>query len=71
MEALRQIPPINDLLGAEELEEFRHIVGQPFVASILNEVLAATRRELTQSKSAVSRAQLTSSIAAEVARRIG
>ena len=70
MEALRQIPPINDLLGAEELEEFRHIVGQPFVASILNEVLAATRRELTQSKSAVSRAQLTSSIAAEVARRI-
>ena len=70
MEALRQIPPVNDVLRAEELAEFQHILAQPFVANILDRVLAETRRDLAQSKSAVSRAQLTSSIAAEVARRI-
>ena len=70
MEALRQIPPMNDLLAADELAEFRHLLAQPFVAKILEAVLADTRREIMQSKSAVSRAGLTSSIAAEVARRI-
>src|SRR5438552_1698382 len=70
MEALRQIPPMNDLLAADELAEFRHLLAQPFVAKILEAVLADTRREIMQSKSAVSRAGLTSSIAAEVARQI-
>ena len=70
MEALRQIPPVNDILRAEELAEFRGMASQPLVAEILEEVLAETRQELTRSKSAVSRTELTSRIAAEVARRV-
>jgi len=69
-EALRQIPPVNDVLNSEELAEFREIVGQPFVGAILDNVLSETRRELTQSHSVVSRADLTTSIAAELARRL-
>src|SRR5882672_9369611 len=69
-EALRQIPPVNDVLNSEELAEFREIVGQPFVGAILDKVLSETRRELTQSHSVVSRADLTTSIAAELARRL-
>ena len=42
MEALRQIPPMNDLLAADELAEFRHLLAQPFVAKILEAVLAET-----------------------------
>src|SRR5437016_1362230 len=70
MEALRQIPPVNDVLRAEELAAFRHILNQPFVAAILDRVLADTRRELAQTKSLVSRAELTSAIAERVAHRI-
>src|SRR5438105_3953658 len=70
MEALRQIPPMNDLLAADELAEFRHLLAQPFVAKILEAVLADTRREIMQSKSAVSRAGLTSVIAGKVAHLI-
>ena len=67
MEALRQIPPVNDVLRAEELAAFRHIVNQPFVAEILDSVLTETRRELAQTKSPASRAELTSVIAGKVA----
>lgn len=70
MEALRQIPPVNDVLRARELSELRDIIGQPFVAAIIDDVLAETRRELLQAKSVISRADLTSRIAAEVARRV-
>jgi L-seryl-tRNA(Ser) seleniumtransferase len=70
MEALRQIPPVNDVLRSQELAEFRTILGQPFVTEMLDEVLAETRRELAQSQSPVSRAELTSRIAGEVARRL-
>src|SRR5437867_13011645 len=70
MEALRQIPPVNDMLGAEELAAFRHIMNQPFVTEILDNVLTETRRELAQSKSPASRAELTSAIAGKVAHRI-
>src|SRR5215831_6714414 len=70
MQALRQIPPVNDVLRAEELATFRHILNQPFVAAILDRVLADTRRELAETKSLVSRAELTSAIAERVAHRI-
>jgi L-seryl-tRNA(Ser) seleniumtransferase len=70
MEALRQIPPVNDVLRAKELEEFRDIVTQPFVARILDDVFAGMRRELAQSGLAASRAELTSRIAAAVAQRV-
>src|SRR5437899_3469587 len=70
MEALRQIPPVNDVLRSQELAEFRAILGQPFAGEILARVLAETRRELSESKAPVSRGELTATIAAEVARRL-
>jgi len=70
MEALRQIPPVNDVLRAEELAAFRQIINQPFVTEILDNVLTETRRELAQTKSPASRAELTSAIAGKVAHRI-
>lgn len=70
MEALRQIPPVNDVLRSDELAEFRSILAQPFVADIIDKVLDETRQEIVQSNSAPSRADLTSSIAAEIARRL-
>ena len=70
MEALRQIPPVNDVLRSQELAEFRTILGQPFASEILAKVLAETRRELSESESPASRVDLTATIAAEVARRL-
>src|SRR6516225_2918783 len=70
MESLRQIPPVNDILRSQELADFHEILAQPLAAEILDNVLAETRRELTQSKSSVSRGDLTRRIAAEVARRL-
>ena len=70
MEALRQIPPVNDVLRAETLAEFRGILGQPFVADILDAIFSETRREVLQSKSAMSRDELTSTIALKVAHRL-
>jgi len=70
MDALKQIPPVNDVLSSQELSEFRHILGQPFAGATLNQVLSEIRRDLTQSNSVVSRADLTSRIAREVARRL-
>src|SRR5437660_6555584 len=70
MEALRQIPPVNDVLRAEELAAFRDIINQPFVTEILDNVLTETRGELAQTKSPASRAELTSAIAGKVAHRI-
>jgi len=70
MEALRQIPPVNDVLRSEPLAEFREILVQPFVAIIIDKVLAETRREIVQSNSSPSRSDLTFTIASEIARRI-
>src|SRR5438477_3895796 len=70
MEALRQIPPVNDVLRSQELAEFRKILGQPFVTAILDEVFSDIRRQLAESEIAASRTELTAKIAEEVARRI-
>ena len=68
MEALRQIPPVNDVL--RELAEFREILGQPFAENIVAAVFSETRRELAQSGNGATRAELTSRIAVEIARRL-
>ena len=68
MEALRQIPPVNDVL--RELAEFREILGQPFAENIVVAVFSETRRELAQSGNGATRAELTSRIAVEIARRL-
>jgi L-seryl-tRNA(Ser) seleniumtransferase len=70
MEALRQIPPVNDVLRSSQLAEFGELLNQPFVSDLLDIILADTRRELAQSGTATSRAELTSRIAGELAKRI-
>jgi L-seryl-tRNA(Ser) seleniumtransferase len=68
MHALRQIPPVNDVL--RELQEFRPILGQPFFGEIVNQVFSEVRNALAESGNEVNRAELTSRIAEEVTRRI-
>jgi L-seryl-tRNA(Ser) seleniumtransferase len=70
MEALRQIPPVNDVLRSPELSAFRDILSQPFAAAIIDSVFSEVRRELTASQNGVSRSELTSKIAQEVGRRL-
>src|SRR5437867_1459953 len=70
MEALRQIPPVNDVLRSPQLAEFRHILTQPFATAIISSVFSDVRRELTESKNGASRSELTTKIAIEVARRL-
>src|SRR6185436_11268837 len=70
MEALRQVPPVNDVLRSPELAEYRDMLAQPFAAAIINHVFSEVRRELAGSRNGASRAELTSKIATEVARRV-
>jgi L-seryl-tRNA(Ser) seleniumtransferase len=70
VKALRQIPPINDVLRSDALSEFRGVLGQPFVATMLDHILADTRRSLEGSTQEVSRPELTARIAGELAQRL-
>ncbi len=70
MEALRQIPPVNDVLRSSRLAEFGDLLNQPFVSDLLDRIFADTRRELAQAKAVVSRAELTEKIAVHLAERI-
>lgn len=70
MEALKQIPPVNDVLQAPELADFRPFLNQPFATAIVRDVFDATRRELSHSGNGIARAELTTKIAAAVARRL-
>src|SRR5215470_15633181 len=68
MEALRQIPPVNDIL--RELTEFEDILGEPFAGVIIAAVFTKTRQELSRAGNGVSRIELTKRIAAEVSTRL-
>jgi len=70
MEALRQIPPVNDVLRSPQLEPFRDVLAQPFASAIIESVFSDIRRELSASANNVSRSELTTRIANEVGRRI-
>jgi L-seryl-tRNA(Ser) seleniumtransferase len=70
MEALKQIPPVHDILRSPELQEFRDLLPQNYVTSVIQRVLADVRRELSAAKNGVRRAELTATIAAQVARRL-
>lgn len=70
MEALKQIPPVNDVLRSPELAPFRDTLAQPFATAVMNDVFADVRRELSESGNGASRSELTTKIAAEVARRL-
>src|SRR5215831_7192209 len=68
MEALRQIPPVNDVL--RELTEFENILSEPFAEEIIETVFSEVRRELAESGNGTSRIELTKRIAAEIALRL-
>jgi L-seryl-tRNA(Ser) seleniumtransferase len=71
MDALRQIPPVNDVIHAPELVEFRPLLARPFGAAIVRNVIAEIRQQLSvASGNGSSRAGLTRDIALEVARRL-
>ena len=70
MEALRQSPPVNDVLRAPELLPFQRVLNTPFGSRVLDEVMAMIRRELIASAGSASRAALISRIAAETAARL-
>ncbi len=70
MEALRQIPPVNDVLRSPELVPYQSILETPFGNRVLDEVFGDFRRELSSNGATVSRRELTERIASEVAARI-
>jgi L-seryl-tRNA(Ser) seleniumtransferase len=70
MEALRQIPPINDILRSPELGELRLVLETSFGLQILDGILNDMRRDLASSPSIVPRSELTSRIAGETIRRL-
>jgi L-seryl-tRNA(Ser) seleniumtransferase len=70
MEALRQIPPVNDVLRDDQLADFHQILTQPFAAAIIDSVFSEVRQELAKLKNGASRSELTTKIAREVAHRL-
>jgi L-seryl-tRNA(Ser) seleniumtransferase len=70
MEALKQIPPVNDVLQAPELAEFQQILAQPLATAIIRRVFSDVRRRLSEAKNGLSRSEITATIAAEVAKRL-
>src|SRR5215831_5383648 len=70
MEALRQIPPINDILQTTELTGFRKVLQTAFGSRTLDDVIDETRRQLAAGSVIVPRTELTSRIAKETARRL-
>ena len=70
MEALRQIPPVSEILRSQELREFRSLLSQPFVGTLLDEIFKDIRRELTSTPAVVPRAELTLRIAQTLALKI-
>src|ERR1700748_2526450 len=70
MEALRQIPPINDVLDSPLLAPFRALLQTPFGTRILNDILGETRQQLTTGGVVIGRQELTTRIAERIALRI-
>src|SRR5262245_14512592 len=70
MEALRQLPSVNDILNAAELEAFRPMMAHPIVGRLLNDILSTKRAELTQTQIQRPRPELLVQIASELANRL-
>ncbi len=70
MEALRQMPPVNDVLQAPELAAYRRVLDTPFGSRLLAEVMNATRHELASGSGVIPRADLTARIAEALAQRL-
>ncbi len=70
MEALRQIPPINDILESPRLAEFRAIFQTAFGSRIVNDVLKEIRHSIVAGRVTPSRTELTARIADDIANRL-
>jgi L-seryl-tRNA(Ser) seleniumtransferase len=70
MEALKQIPPVNDVLRAPELAEFASSLAEPFAVRLLDQIMDQFRLELGKKTQPVKRSELTAQIASEFARRL-
>src|SRR5262245_35010597 len=70
MEALRQIPPVNDVLRSPELQNLSSILETPFGSRILDAVYADVRCDLSLNGRVVDRSELTLRIARETAARL-
>lgn len=70
MEALREIPPVHEILRSEILDSCRSMLGQPVAERLLNDILGSLRRELSGAAAVVPRAELTRRVASELARRL-
>ena len=70
MNALRQIPPVSDVLERKELAHFGPVLDQSFVSRLMLEVLGETRARLRAEDSDASREELTRGIAVELRDRI-
>ena len=70
MEALKQIPPVHDVLKSPELSRFGSSPQSPLGLRILDEVLSETRRQIASAPEPVGRKELTVRIAQEFARRL-
>ncbi len=70
MKALRQIPPVNDVLERKELSHFGPVLDQPFASRLLNDVLVETRNRMRTEDTDVSREKLTRAIALDLCDRI-
>lgn len=70
MKALRQMPPVNDVLSREELAPLGSILEQPFVSRLLNEVLEGVRARVRSGDGGTSREELTRIAAVDLRSRI-
>ena len=70
MNALRQIPPVHEILRHAKLRGMERILEQPFAARIVDQVVDELRAELRGDASERSRVELASVIADDVRRRI-
>ena len=70
MRALRQIPPVNEVLGRQELADLGVAVQQPFASKLLDAILIETRQRLRDAATGETRETLTREIALELRRRV-
>jgi L-seryl-tRNA(Ser) seleniumtransferase len=70
MKALRQIPPVHEILERSELAGLGPLLSQPFAVRILERVMDELRARLRKDESEPSREELASGIAQDFRQRI-
>jgi len=70
MKALRQIPPVHEVLASPDLADLGPVVSQPFAARLLNEVVDRMRSNLRDDLGEHTREDLTRRIVTEFRARL-